>query len=86
MKKTIVVLKSKTQVMQLVEIARRYAFMVKTIPIPKEVKVGCGICVQINYNDANKIIRLIRINNLDAFYGIFLIEKVGIRSAIRRIY
>ncbi len=86
MKQTIVVLKSKTQVLQLVEIARGYGLMVKTIPIPKEVKVGCGLCVQIDYIDASTIMRIIKSYGLDAFYGIFYIEKLGIRSSFKRIY
>ena len=86
MTQTIVVLKSKTQVMQLVELARGYGFQVKTMPIPKEIKIGCGICVQISLLDAHKILRIVNSYNLNAFYGIFTIEKVGVRSTLKRIY
>ena len=86
MKQTIVVLKSKTQVLHLVEISRSFGLQVKTIPIPKEVKVGCGLCVQINYTDASKIMRIVKRYNLDAFYGVFFIEKIGSRSSFKRIY
>ena len=86
MRQTIVVLRSKTQVLRLVEVARGSFLMVKTIPIPKEVKIGCGICVLVNYSDVSSIIRLIQKYDLDAFYGIFLIEKIGNRSTIKRIY
>ena len=86
MKQTIVVLKGKTQVLQLVELARGYGFQVKAVPIPKEIKIGCGICVQINMSDANSILRIINTYSLTAFYGIFTIEKVGMRSTIKKIY
>ena len=86
MKQTLAVLKSKTQVLQLVELARGYGFQVKAVSIPKEIKIGCGICVQISFLDANKIYRIIKGNNLDAFYGIFTLEKQGLRSSLKRIY
>ena len=72
--------------MQLVELARGYGFQVKTVPIPKEIKIGCGICVQIRLTDANSILRIINTYSLTAFYGIFTIEKVGMRSTIKKIY
>ena len=86
MKQTIVVLKGKTQVMQLVELARGYGLQVKAVPIPKEIKIGCGICVEIRFTDANSILRIINKYGLTAFYGIYTIEKVGLRSSLKKIY
>lgn len=86
MKIIIAVLKSKAQVMQLIDIARSYGIVVKAIPIPKEIKIGCGICVQFNFFDTQKILRIIKSNNLNAFYGIFQIEKNGFKNTFKRIY
>lgn len=86
MKTFIVVLRSKSQVMEFLDIARSSGMMVKAIPLPKEVKIGCGICVKIMAGDTQKAVYIVKKYNLDAFYGIYLVEKQGLRSSIRRIY
>lgn len=86
MKIFIVVLRSKSQVMEFIDIARSVGMQVKAIPLPKEVKIGCGICVKIMANDTKKALFIVHKYSLDAFYGIYSIEKQGLRSSIRRIY
>ena len=86
MKMFIVVLRSKSQVMEFIDIARGSGLTVKAIPLPKEVKIGCGICVKIAYFDIQKALYIVKKHRLDAFYGIYSVEKQGLRSSIRRIY
>ena len=86
MKMFIVVLRSKSQVMEFIDIARSVGLTVKAIPLPKEVKIGCGICVRIMGGDTQKALFIVKKYRLDAFYGIYCIEKQGMRSSIRRIY
>ena len=86
MKIFIVVLRSKSQVMEFMDIARNAGMIVKVIPIPKEVKIGCGICVKIMPSDTQKALFIVKKYSLDAFYGIYSVEKIGQRSSIRRIY
>ncbi len=86
MKTFIVVLRSKSQVMEFIDYARGAGMLVKAIPLPKEVKIGCGICVKIMQGDIQKALYIIRARRLDAFYGIYSIEKQGLRSNIRKLY
>ncbi len=86
MKTFIVVLRSKSQVMEFIDYARSSGMVVKAIPLPKEVKIGCGICVKIMPTDLKKATYIVRARRLDAFYGIYLIEKQGLRSSIRKLY
>lgn len=86
MKSFIVVIRSKSQVMEFLDYARGLGMMVKAIPLPKEVKIGCGICVKIMQSDVQKSLYIVKSRRLDAFYGIYLIEKQGLRSSIRKLY
>ena len=82
MKTFIVVIRSKTQVMLFVEQARLLNMSVRVIPIPKQVKIGCGLCVKINPEDTQKSLYIIRKKSLDAFYGIYSIQN----NLIKRIF
>lgn len=86
MKIFFVVFNSKTQVLFFIEKMRENGFYSQTMPLPKEVHRGCGICAKINGDCVNFALKVVRFYSIDAFYGIYSLEKNGTRKSLARIY
>lgn len=85
MKKCVAVFRSRTQVMAFLEHMKNKGQYCKTISTPKEAKIGCGISCEIPLNSVNLARQIIKYYSLNAFYGFFVIEKVGSRTSTRKI-
>lgn len=85
MKRCVVVFKSRTQVMYFVELMVKMGVFCKTISTPKEAKIGCGISAEIPFTSLSVAQSLIKSIGFSSFYGIFLIEKRGLRTSTTKI-
>ena len=85
MRKCIVVFRSRLQVMAFLEHFKRRGKYCITIATPKEAKLGCGLSCEINICDVEFAKIVIKSNDLTAFYGFFIVEKIGSRTSTYKI-
>ena len=85
MKRCVVVFKSRTQVMYFIEIMSKKGIYAKSVSTPKEAKIGCGISAEIPLNSLTLAQNIIKSIGFSSFYGIFLIEKRGLRTTTTKI-
>ena len=55
---------NETQVLRFESILKKNKIKCKLIPIPREISSGCGIAIQTDADEKNKINELISINNI----------------------
>ena len=85
MKKYVAVFRSRTDVLSFIEdMKNKYAFA-KTVPTPKQLKLGCGISAE--FSPQNLVIakKLILSGKYPSFYSLVLIEKQGSRTVSVKI-
>ncbi len=71
--------------MYFIEIMSKKGVFVKTVSTPKEAKIGCGISAEIPTSAINLAQGVIKSVGFSSFYGIFLIEKRGLRITTTKI-
>ena len=65
------VFRSRSQSLDYAERLLKYGVSASTTPAPKEVKIGCGLCVRFDarsYNRANAILKTGRYSSFKGFY------------------
>ncbi len=85
MKRCVVVFKSRTQVMYFIEIMNKKGYTAKSVPTPKEARIGCGVSAEIKISSINYAYKLIKKVGFSSFYGMFIIEKRGERTTTTKI-
>lgn len=65
------VFRARAQSLDYAERLQRYGVASSTMPTPKEVKIGCGLCVRFDgrhYPRANAILKTARYSSFKGFY------------------
>lgn len=83
---TVVTFKTKTEVFEFLQYAKGFGVKGSIVPLPKEIKIGCGLCVKIAYADAYKCYALIAENYFPTFNGIYTLKKVGGKTVLAKNY
>ena len=76
------VFRARAQSLDYAERLQRYGVMATTMPTPKEVKIGCGLCVRFDgryYPRANAILKTARYSSFKGFYKI---DFIGGRMSV----
>ena len=72
MKKYVAVFRSRTDVLTFIEdMKKNYAFA-KTVPTPKEFKLGCGVSAEFNTQFETLAKKLIKTGKYSSFYALVL--------------
>ena len=85
MKRCVVIFKSRTQVMYFIDLMIKRGVSVKSVSTPKEAKLGCGISAEIPLSSISLAKSVINSVGFSSFYGIFIIEKSGLRTTTTKI-
>lgn len=71
--------------MYFIELMAKRRIFAKAVSTPKEAKIGCGISAEIPLSVINLAQSIIKSVGFSSFYGIFLIEKRGLRITTTKI-
>ncbi len=77
MKICVAVFRSRTQVFSFIEAMRDLGISCSSITTPKEASIGCGISAQFSPLYLSTATAVIKRKGFSAFYGFFVITKVG---------
>ena len=83
---TVVTFKTKTEVFEFLNECKEFGIRATLTPIPKEIKIGCGLSVSISLLDAAKSYSLIVRGYFPTFNGIFTIKRVGAKTTLIKKY
>ena len=86
MKIYIVVFRSRTNVMRFVDKMRGNGYAASVIPLPKDIQIGCGLCAKINGPDVKIAFQVVNYYRISGFYGVYSVEKNGLRSRVNKLY
>lgn len=84
MKTYLVIIRSRAELMNFIDVALSYGITASLSPLPKEAKSGCGLCAAVNERDLSRAYRIISYYKYASFYGIYLFDKG--RKKIKRVY
>ncbi|MBQ3234643.1 MAG: DUF3343 domain-containing protein [Clostridia bacterium] len=85
MKKYVAVFRSGTDVQSFIEdMKAKYAYA-KTVPTPKQLRLGCGRSAEFNAQFITLAKKLILSGKYSSFYTLVLIEKQGSRTVSMKI-
>ena len=79
---TVVTFKTKTEVFEFLQLCKTSGIRAMLVPIPKEIKIGCALSVQISSMDAHNCYTLIKSGYFPTFNGIFTVKRTGIKSSL----
>jgi hypothetical protein len=85
MKKYLAVFRSRTDVLFFIERLRENGVFAKTVPTPKELKLGCGISAEFSNNSLALAKKLINTGNFPSFYSFVSVENRGGRTLTVKI-
>ena len=83
---TVVTFKTKTEVFGFLNECRKRGMGASAVAMPKELKIGCGLAVQIFSGHAHQALLLINQGYFPTFNGIYSIKKQAGKSSLTRIY
>ena len=76
------VFRSRAQSLDYLERLQSYGVPATTTPAPKEVKIGCGLCVQFDAHYFYRAQAILRMGKYSSFKGFYKAEYVGCRLSI----
>lgn len=79
-----VIIRSKAQLMNFIDVMNSYGYYATVTSLPKEAKLGCGLSGAINGQDVAKAYKIISYYKYDSYYGIFSFDKY--RKKLVRVY
>lgn len=82
---TVVTFKSKSEVFEFLHHCKLNGIQSKIVSTPKEIKIGCGLAVEITNGAYYKVYAIIKNNNFYSFNGIFLIKKGLNGKSVKRL-
>ena len=81
----LVVFRSRTQTMRLVDAMRARGGRCSVVQTPLQARVGCGISAKIFLRDVTVARTLIYELSLSSFVGFYVLEQVGDRAYYRKL-
>ena len=81
----VVVFKTKTDVFRFVESCTEWGLGAKIVTIPREIKIGCGLSVEIASSSVQTAKNLIRYGGYSSFNGIFIIKRINAKSIVQKL-
>lgn len=81
----IFVFRSKTDVFSFIDKLKFNSVFSQTVGTPKEANVGCGLSVKVEKASFLKAKSLLSVYNFPSFFGVYKIEKQGLRQSTSKI-
>lgn len=85
MKYYIAVFKSRSQAMKFYDKIKKSGFLVSIINTPRQAGLGCGLSLKFSNNDLSAVSRLIALESLSSFGGIFKVTGSGHTLTLQRL-
>ena len=76
------VFRSRDQSLDYVERLRNYGVLATTMPTPKEVKIGCGLCVRLDARDYVRANAILKTGKYASFKGYYKLDYIGGKTSV----
>ncbi len=83
---TVITFKSKSEIFAFIDVARSLGISASVIPVPKELKRGCGLAVEIKANQVFSAYSLVKRANFSTFGGIYSLKRINGKTKLQKIY
>lgn len=76
------VFRSRAQSLDYAERLYRYGISAETVAAPKEVKIGCGLCVRFDKRNFARAVAVLKTGKYSTFKGFYKVEFVHGRQTV----
>lgn len=83
---TVIVFSSRNETMKFFNIFKMYGVFCTIINSPRSLSHSCGISVRIDKSGINVAKTILQKNSFYTYKGIFLVERVGIKENVHRVW